>query len=130
MRCGEIMALEWGDINFPRRKLGVQRSDWKGHVTSTKGGRVRYVPLTVRLAEALQQHRHLRGVRVLCQDDNSPLTQKICRAMPDERHTPRNSQRTVCISYDIMPTAGLCRLLPGTNEIAVEIAHFQRPGSA
>src|SRR5262249_10826430 len=55
----------------------VARSDWKGHVTTTKGGRVRYVPLTVRLATALRDHRHLRNARVLTQRDGSPLTQKI-----------------------------------------------------
>ena len=47
------------------------------HVTTTKGGRVRYVGMTIRLAAALRGHRHLRGRRVLCQDDGTPLTQKI-----------------------------------------------------
>jgi integrase len=77
LRCGEIMALEWRDVDLGKRQLTVQRSDWKGHVTATKGGRVRYVPLTVRLAAALRDHRHLRSRRVLCQEDRSPLTQKI-----------------------------------------------------
>ena len=43
----------------------MQRSDGKGHVTVPKGGRLRYVPLTVRLAAALRTHLHLRGGRVL-----------------------------------------------------------------
>jgi integrase len=77
LRCGEMMALEWSDVDFHKRQLRVQRSDWKGHVTATKGGRVRYVPLTIRLAAALQGHRHLRGLRVLSQQGGSPLTQKI-----------------------------------------------------
>jgi integrase len=79
LRCGEIMALEWQDVDPQQRQLCVQRSDWKGQVTSPKGGRLRYVPLTVRLAAALKTHRHLRAKRVLHQDDaaRSPLTQKI-----------------------------------------------------
>jgi integrase len=77
LRCGEIMALEWTDVDLHKRQLSVARSDWKGHVTTTKGGRVRYVPLTVRLAMALRDHRHLRNARVLTQRDGSPLTQKI-----------------------------------------------------
>jgi integrase len=77
LRCGEMMALEWTDVDLSKRQLHVQRSDWKGHVTTTKGGRVRYVPMTVRLAAALREHRHLRGARVLVQRDGSPLTQKI-----------------------------------------------------
>jgi hypothetical protein len=35
------------------------------------------VPLTVRLAAGLRDHRHLRGDRVLCQCAGAPLTQKI-----------------------------------------------------
>jgi integrase len=37
LRCGEMMALEWGDIDFPKRQLCVQRSQWKQHVTEPKG---------------------------------------------------------------------------------------------
>jgi hypothetical protein len=33
---------------------------------SDRHGRLRYVPLTVRLATALREHRHLRSARVLC----------------------------------------------------------------
>jgi integrase len=46
-----------------------------------KGGRLRYVPLTVRLAAALKQHRHLRGPRVLCQDDGAPLGQRLVQGL-------------------------------------------------
>lgn len=77
LRLGEMMALEWRDIDLQKRQITVERSDWKGHVTTTKGGRVRYVPMTVRLAAALMRHRNLRGKRVVYQDDGTPLTQKI-----------------------------------------------------
>ena len=77
LRCGEMMALRWLDVDLSKRQLCVQQSDWKGHVTTTKGGRLRYVPLTERLAQALKQHRHLRSDRVLCRADGQPLTQKI-----------------------------------------------------
>ena len=66
LRCGEIMALEWTDVDLNKRQMCVARSEWKGHVTVPKGGRLRYVPLTKRLTEALRQARHLRGARVLC----------------------------------------------------------------
>jgi integrase len=46
LRCGEIMALEWRDIDFNNRQLSVARSEWKGHITAPKGGRVGHVPLT------------------------------------------------------------------------------------
>ncbi len=53
LRLGEMVALEWTDIDFVKRQMCVQRSAWKGHVASPKGGRLRYVPLTTRLAAAL-----------------------------------------------------------------------------
>lgn len=74
LRCGEMMALEWGDVDLGKRQLCVQRSQWKGHVTVPKGGRLRYVPMTVRLAAALRDHRHLRGKRVLGRGDGAPLS--------------------------------------------------------
>jgi integrase len=75
LRLGEMVALEWGDIDFAKRHVCVQRSAWKGQVASPKGGRLRYVPLTARLAAALREHRHLRGPLVLYQDDGSALTE-------------------------------------------------------
>jgi integrase len=77
LRLGEMVALEWSDIDFFKRQVCVQRSAWKGQVASPKGGRLRYVPLTARLAGALREHRHLRGSLVLYQDDGSPLTEGL-----------------------------------------------------
>jgi integrase len=77
LRCGEIIALEWRDVDIAKRQLCVQRSEWRGHVTVPKGGRLRYVPMTVRLATALRVHRHLRSSRVICQRSGEPLTQDI-----------------------------------------------------
>ena len=75
LRGGEMRALEWTDVNLQKRQLRVERNDWRGEVTSTKGNRVRYVPLTRRLAEALKKHRHLRGARVLCRENGRPFAE-------------------------------------------------------
>ena len=76
LRCGEMMALEWSDVDLAKRQLRIHRSEWKGQVTSTKGGQLRYVPMTVRLSAALRDHRHLRGPRVLV-DRGRSLSQKM-----------------------------------------------------
>jgi integrase len=76
LRCGEIIALEWTDIDFHSRQMSVARSEWEGEVTATKGGRVRYVGLTDRLAGELKAYRHLRGPRVLLRADGTAMTQK------------------------------------------------------
>jgi integrase len=77
LRCGEMVALEWSDVDLVNRQLCIRRSDWNGHVTSPKGGRIRHVPMTRRLTAALNEHRHLRSARVLCQDDSQPFTRQI-----------------------------------------------------
>jgi integrase len=77
LRCGEMIALEWKDVDLGKRQLCVQRSDWNGQVTAPKGGRLRYVPMTQRLAAAVRECRHLKGPRVLCQDDGKPLTRPM-----------------------------------------------------
>ena len=76
LRCGEMMALEWPDVDLGKRQLRICRSEWHGQVTATKGGRTRYVEMTRRLASALQEHRHLRGPRVLM-DQGRSLSQKM-----------------------------------------------------
>jgi integrase len=77
LRLGEMMALEWSDVDLHKRQLTVQHSEWKGHFTATKGGRLRHVPMTERLAAALKAFQHLRGRRVLVQASGEPLTMKI-----------------------------------------------------
>ena len=81
LRCGEMIGLEWSDVDLEKRQLCVARSEWRGHVSVPKGGRIRYVPLTRRLVTALKAGRHLRGQRVLCDDEGKPLTQKMIQVM-------------------------------------------------
>jgi len=84
LRCGEMMALEWTDLDLSKPQtpqLCIQRSDWKGQVTTTKSGRLRYVPLTLRLAGALREHRHLKSNRVLCSLDGHALTQRLVQGL-------------------------------------------------
>ena len=76
LRCGEMSALLWVDVDQRSRQLRVGRSNWKGIITMPKGGRLRRVPMTKRLAAALKRHRHLRGDNVLCHRDGTPLSEK------------------------------------------------------
>jgi integrase len=76
LRCGEMIALEWSDVDLAKRQLCVRRSDWNGQVSAPKSGRIRYVPLTLRLVGAFRQHRHLRSTRVLHHDDGTALTRQ------------------------------------------------------
>ncbi len=127
LRCGEMMALEWRDVNFANRQLCVERSDWDGEVTAPKGGRLRHIPLTSRLWSALREHRHLKSARVLCNDDGSPLTRqqvqyRVKRAartvnVGDGVHILRH---TFCSHLTMFGApAGAIQLLAGHSDISV-----------
>jgi integrase len=75
LRLGEILGLEWTDLDFSRGLIKVQRALYEGEetvVTLPKGGKPRIVPMTARLKRALAAHRHLRGDRVLYGDEGQP----------------------------------------------------------
>lgn len=74
LRVGEIRALQWDDIDLVRRMLTVQRTDYRGHLGTTKGGRIRRIPMTRRLTGAFKAHRHLIGPWVFCSLDGERLT--------------------------------------------------------
>ena len=59
--------------------MTVQRSEWNGQIDVPKGGRLRRVPMTKRLARALSAHRHLRGPRVLYRDDGQPFNKNVAK---------------------------------------------------
>jgi integrase len=80
-RMGELLALEWDDVDFRTGVVRIARSEWMGVLTGTKTGKVRTLPMTRRLQTALSAHRHLRGKRVFCRDDGSPWTKEVLRAM-------------------------------------------------
>ena len=80
LRQGEIIALEWGDVDLVAGTITVRRSSWRGIIGSPKSGRERKIPLTAKLRAALKAHRHLRGDHVFCHDDGSPFTQSAIEA--------------------------------------------------
>jgi integrase len=95
LRLGEILALEWRDIELTSRRLTVQRSDWLSHVTVPKGGRSRQLPMTRRLTAALKSARHLRSDRVLCLSDGSAITRdRVIKAV-------RGAQRAAGIDQGV-----------------------------
>ena len=61
LRLGEIVALEWGDVDLHARRLTVQGPNGAVDVTVPKGGRSRRLPMTLRLTGALRAFRHLRS---------------------------------------------------------------------
>ncbi len=83
LRLGEILGVEWPDVDLGRGLLKVRRAIYGAHVTLPKGGKPRVVPLTARLSAALQAHRHLRGERVLYQDGGQPAEREWLKWLVD-----------------------------------------------
>jgi integrase len=57
LRYGEASALRWSDVREDEGLIRVVRGQWKGHVSTTKTGVVRSVPLVTELAATLREHR-------------------------------------------------------------------------
>ena len=79
LRAGEVMALEQTDVSRANRLINIERQVWRGVVDTPKGGKGRSVPMTEKLSAALAGVRHLRGGRLLLQDDGSEVTAKVLR---------------------------------------------------
>ncbi len=94
LRMGEMIALEWDDVEFAKMQLHVNHSDWNGHVTVPKGGRPRRIPMTKRLASALHTHRHLRGSRVVCASGGTPLTKRVVQRLVAKASRQANLEKT------------------------------------
>ncbi|MCR9161693.1 MAG: tyrosine-type recombinase/integrase [Nannocystaceae bacterium] len=79
MRQGELLAIEWDDIDLVAARLVVRRSVTRGVLGTPKSGRNRQIDLNSRVVAALRSHRHLRGPLVFCNEDGSMLTKNQCR---------------------------------------------------
>ena len=77
LRRGEIISLRQSDVDLRRKQIHIERSSWNTIEDVPKGGRGRIVPMTVALVDALTRNRHLRGDRVLHQDDGTPVDENL-----------------------------------------------------
>ena len=77
LRRSEMVSLRQSDVDFRRRQLHVRLATWQGIEDTPKGGRARIIPLTVALTTALSDNRHLRGDRVLHQDDGRVVNDNV-----------------------------------------------------
>lgn len=79
LRQGELLGLQWSDLDLKKGLLRVKRTVYRGRVGSPKGGKWRDVDLGDDVIKALKAHRHLRGEWVFCSQDGKRLTENKCR---------------------------------------------------
>ena len=66
-------------VNFGKPQLCVARNEWQAHISTTNGNRLRHVPITARLFEALRAHRHLRSQLVLYRPGGEAMTESALK---------------------------------------------------
>lgn len=54
MRIGELQALTWGDVDFVRRLIGINKTWLRGVITTTKNSKTRKVDMSKQLTETLR----------------------------------------------------------------------------
>jgi len=84
LRVGELLGLQWKDVDSKLGQLLVRRTRWRGQELLPKNGRERVVPLTRDALAALIAHRHLRGPHVFCHEDGKPFAHwEVEEVVPD-----------------------------------------------
>ena len=79
MRLGELLALEWDDVDLIAGRLVVRHAVARGIIGTPKNGRTREIPLSREALAALKAHRHLRGSLVFCNADGKLLKKEGCK---------------------------------------------------
>ena len=85
MRLGELLALQWGDVDFQGRFIEVRRNLVGGRLTTPKSGRTRRVDMSAQLGNTLKTLLVTRKAetlrngwgrvpdRVFCNENGGPL---------------------------------------------------------
>jgi len=58
MRIGELQALAWNDIDFENRLIDINKTWWRGTITTTKNSKNRKVDMSRQLGEVLREVKH------------------------------------------------------------------------
>jgi integrase len=61
VRFGELIALDWNDIDFQEKQITVRRSIVRGIMGSTKSNKIRYIPLISSVSDMLIKRAKSHG---------------------------------------------------------------------
>ena len=81
LRFGEIIALDWQDVDLNRKMLSVSKSISKGLMGSTKSNRARHIPLSGELCEMLTQRSQKSGFIFTSQGGTPKKQIPCCKAL-------------------------------------------------
>lgn len=77
LRFGELIAIDWNDVNLSEQLLTVRRSIVLGELGGTKSNKIRYIPLTNEICEMLVKRVKKSGY-VFSDKFGKPLKQYLC----------------------------------------------------
>ena len=72
MRIGELVALEWGDIDWRGKFIVVQRNFWQGTLGTPKNGKTRRVDMSDQLIAELTDHKRRMAAESLKEGRSLP----------------------------------------------------------
>lgn len=77
LRFGELVALDWSDIDFKNSCLIVRHSITRGKIGSPKSNKIRYIDLSKNLSEILILRAKKNGL-VFSRDEYKSLNSNLC----------------------------------------------------
>ena len=88
VRAGELISLQWPDVDFAKGRITVRRNFYKGHDRPPKGKRARNIPLCATARSALLAQRHDIAPQVFCHEDGERLNYDHIRRLGEAADTP------------------------------------------
>jgi hypothetical protein len=88
MRAGEVLGLQWGDIDWERSCIHIRRSAWCGKTNSTKTrSSATDIPMPEKLADTLRTYRKIwrqnpAGFLFTTRNDRPPSSNKVVEYQP------------------------------------------------
>ncbi len=89
LRQGELLGLQWPDIDFDNHLLSVRQTIYRGRIGTPKNGRIRVIPIESGALQALRALSGREGHKgldvsktagyVFHQTDGTPLTDNLCK---------------------------------------------------
>ena len=77
LRFGELIALKWSDIDYVGKILIIQRSISEGKLGSTKGNKIRKIPIMLDLLDFLTKKKK-HSEYIFANEAGNPMKQAYC----------------------------------------------------
>jgi len=101
-RQGELLALQWGDIDWHGKFIEIRRANWRGIISSPKSGKGRRVDLADHLAGILSEHGRVLVAEAL--KGGRPMPEWV---FPSEEGTALDAANLRKVFAKVLKKAGL-----------------------